>query len=125
MRAKTISDRITRHSFMSSMIAEYVELLDSESEKNLNTVIANFSNQFIGEFEEMIEGSETASQWGRHATIMIETSESKIMFVKVLVSLDITPEEVHIYSFIVHPEEADILLQCSLGDRYDDVYSEL
>lgn len=122
-----INHRMTRHSAMSEMMAEYVDGFSPESEKVFTTAVTDFCNGFIGDFQEVIEDESSAPQvWGRHATICVEEPEYKnLMFVKVLITLDITPEDIHIYSFIVHPEEADILLQCSLGDRYNDVYSEM
>lgn len=112
---------------MSEMMAQYVEEFSPDSEKVFTTAVADFCNGFIGDFQEVIEDENSTPQvWGRHATICVEEPEYKnLMFVKVLITLDITPEDIHIYSFIVHPEEADILLQCSLGDRYNDVYSEM
>lgn len=128
MREKQINHRTTRHSAMSEMMAQYVDGFSPESEKVLTTTVADFCNSFIEDFQEIIEDENSTPQvWGRHATICVEepNKHQYLMFVKVLISLQITLDDVHIYSFIVHPEEADILLQCSLGDRYDDVYSEV
>lgn len=124
LKVKKVDETMFRHSGISTMVADMIVRLDEQSEQLFNDSIRKRVNNFIEQNEERIMSCPDGQILGDYITVFLESSEGD-MFIKSFVGAERADDELHIYSILVHSEEMDILLQCSWGDQYDELYGAM
>lgn len=113
-----------RHSGISTMVADLIDRLDEQSEQLFNDSIRKRVNDFFQENEQRLLECPDGQVIGNYITVFLESSEGD-MFIKSFVGVERNDDEIHLYSILVHSEEMDILLQCSWGNQYDELYGDM
>lgn len=122
LREKHPAGGYSRYHGLSKAIGSFLCRLDEASSQSVYTVLAERSNHFIAERLPEVETLTTGEMLSVRETTWLETSAGDFSF-KIFLALRRAKLAIEQYTYIVHPEEMDLLLRTAYGNAYEMLFA--